>query len=181
MLAAVRARRKSSAKSVSESPQTRASGMPGTTATSSSSAVKDARSCASFGPSLAAGPFFSTFFSTFFLTSASFSACAGVDAQDGELRPLRQARPDRFPVRQQLGWTRHVRGSSRGDVFVTLLNLIEQVGRVRVDLVALRHDDARGAGPGQVVEDGSPAIVLEDVAQRDPDEVRGGEDQEGGE
>ena len=62
---------------------------------------------------------------------------------------------------------RHVRGGGAGDVFVALLNLIEQLGRVRVDLVALRHDDARGAGARQVVEDRGAAIVLQDVAQRD--------------
>jgi hypothetical protein len=45
------------------------------------------------------------------------------------------------------------------------LNLIEQLGRVRVDLVALGDDDARGGGPRQVVEDRGIAIVLQDIAK----------------
>ncbi len=92
-------------------------------------------------------------------------ARAGVQAENGQLRRLRQARGDGVPVREQLVRTRQVRGSSAGDVFVALLNLIEQLGRVRVDLVALGDDDARGAGPRQVVEDRGIAIVLQDVAK----------------
>src|SRR5262249_19378064 len=62
------------------------SGMPGMTATSSSCAVKGARSCCSFGAPLGAAPFLSTRF----LAAANCCACADAHSSGGGATPTAQ-------------------------------------------------------------------------------------------
>jgi hypothetical protein len=89
-----------------------------------------------------------------------------VQSELGKLRRLREPRFHQVPFGEQVGGLGGALLAAER-FFVTVLDVLDQLCRMRGDFVGLGHDQASVPGARQVIEDRRAAILLEDVAQRD--------------